>query len=295
MSVTAPQDEKLLEEVADMADHEGMDIRMVTALAGDRTLNAREEKVLEQLRKDQGEALYANLLYALTRRTFPDRQARQLWQDILTHRATLKTTLQRDVGIVVAAHDYLTNITRLLRNVCLIEEDKLARLASVATRDGLTGLVDQATFKLQLKEELERVKRYGGQVSLVMLDLDHFKKVNDKFGHAEGDIVLEQTADIIREEIRALDIAARYGGEEFAIILPETDPKAAAALAERLRKAVENHFAGNAYKVTTSAGVATFIENTADDAETFAKRADDALYAAKKAGRNQVCVASASK
>ena len=276
------------EELAGIIKGPRLDMRTVSALAGDRTLNAREQDMIQRLQSERGEGLYSDVLYALTHKSFPPRQARQLWQAICTHRELLKRQLGRDAGICVAAHDYLVNMERLLSDVSLIDARKLESFANVATRDGMTGLIDHATFQLNLREEMERQSRYGGKVSLVMLDIDHFKQINDTFGHTEGDRVICQLADILRTTVRRMDVAARYGGEEFAVILPEVDTEAAFIFAERLRQKVETAFAQGSIQVTISAGIATSNSTIAFTPADLIKTADAHLYAAKKAGRNRV-------
>lgn len=269
--------------------HGDIDLRMVVAVAGDRMLNAREQNTWERLKEERGEFLYADMLYTLTHRSFPSKQAKILWQDIISHRKQLKNHLGRDVGISVAAHDYLENVLCLLKGVTIIEESKMESFANVATHDGLTGLCDHKTFKHRLKDEMERSTRYGGVVSLIMFDIDHFKNVNDTYGHAEGDAVLRELSDIIRIEVRRVDTAARYGGEEFAVILPEVAKEDALIFAERLRKHVEKDFLEGDIHITISLGVATLQSTDNITVESFIKLADAKLYEAKESGRNRVC------
>lgn len=168
----------------------------------------------------------------------------------------------------------------------------MASLTNVATRDGLTGLFDQATFKYRLKEELERQVRYGGALSLLLFDLDHFKKLNDTYGHAEGDRVLKGVADVVRSQVRMLDVAARYGGEEFAIILPTVDTAGALLFANRLREAIYKAFESEDYTVSMSGGICTNLESEGKSAENLIKLADKGLYKAKEAGRNRIEIAA---
>lgn len=277
------------EELADIMATAELDIRFVIALAGDRTLNARERAILQRMYDERGEGLYSDILSVLTHRSFPPKQARHLWDEITEHRKNLKSKLGRDVGIGVAAHDYLTNIASLMQAVSIVEESKMSSLASVATRDGLTGLFDQTSFKHRLKEELERQSRYGGPLSLVMFDLDKFKSINDTYGHTEGDIVLKNVSDILVRQARRIDTTARYGGEEFSVILPEVDNKAAFIFAERLRQKVMESFQDNPYPVTISIGIATNPAEAIESADNLIKRADTQLYKAKNSGRNKVC------
>jgi diguanylate cyclase (GGDEF)-like protein len=160
--------------------------------------------------------------------------------------------------------------------------------------DDLTGVSSRGHFEAQLGQEIGRVRRYGGRsLSLVMIDLDHFKKVNDKFGHPAGDEVLRSVARIFKEAVRAVDMVARYGGEEFAIILIEIDRPSATEVADRLRAALEamavNHD-GRRIRITASFGVSCFPDD-AEDKRALVKAADQALYRAKAEGRNRVCTA----
>ncbi|MCP5405336.1 MAG: GGDEF domain-containing protein [Pseudomonadaceae bacterium] len=274
-------------DMQELAQRSTVDLRLVNAMAGEREMNAREQQMVDKLKSERGEGLFSDMLYTLTRRNFPSRQAKTLWADITGHRVNLKKLLGRDPGLSLAAHDYLTNVSGLMRNVGMIEEGKFNLLATVAVHDGLTGLYDKTTFAQMLKDELERALRYGRPLTLIMADIDHFKHLNDTYGHADGDVVLAQVADIIRKHCRSTDVAGRFGGEEFAVLLPESTPETGRIFAERVRVSVESHFADTPYKTTLSLGVAG--AQTGDDATTLTKRADAALYEAKNGGRNRVC------
>jgi diguanylate cyclase (GGDEF)-like protein len=163
------------------------------------------------------------------------------------------------------------------------------RLYELAITDGLTKLYVHRYFQAALERELVRVGRYGGVVSLILFDIDHFKKFNDTYGHQQGDTVLSIVAKLLSDTIRqGLDIAARYGGEEFAVILPETSNESAFLAAERIRKRIESHdFPGQEkpLKVTISLGISTWPDDATTRAELI-KCADLALYGSKEAGRN---------
>jgi diguanylate cyclase (GGDEF)-like protein len=173
--------------------------------------------------------------------------------------------------------------------------EKLARsqatLQELSTRDGLTGLTNHREFYRQLDDEVERFRRYGHPLSLLMLDIDHFKTVNDTYGHLAGDEALRTLADLARREVRPMDLVARYGGEEFAVVLPETAAAGALAVAERLRRRVASHPiplpTGHTLSLTISIGVAT-LPDDAENVRQLIGAADRALYAAKSGGRNQV-------
>lgn len=166
-----------------------------------------------------------------------------------------------------------------------------ARLLETSSRDALTGLYNRRHFDEALSVELAKVDRSGLPTSLLIVDLDHFKSVNDTRGHVEGDRVLRETAKVISESVRRTDLVARYGGEEFAVILPGTGSTGAGVLAERLRGRVAAHAffeAGKLPQVSASVGVATAAAGDSLAREVFVDRADTALYAAKAAGRNRV-------
>ena len=162
----------------------------------------------------------------------------------------------------------------------------------LSVTDGLTGLYNRRHFEVNLEREFMRAKRYKNNLSIAMIDVDFFKKVNDTYGHACGDYVLKEIAFLINEAFRKTDIVFRYGGEEFVVILTETDSENAVIPLERLRKSVEaNKFKyNNQYlNITISIGVSSNLQNTNSPWEFF-DFADRALYDAKKNGRNQVRV-----
>ncbi len=217
---------------------------------------------------------------------------------------------QRIRGIEAGADDFvskpfnrvelLTRIKSLLRikrlhndleqKVLELEKAK-AKLRKLAVTDGLTGLFNYRAFRRQLHLEISRSKRFDLPVSLLMMDIDHFKNYNDRFGHPNGDRVLKRFARILRGNVREVDCLARYGGEEFALILPGTDKKSAKTAAEKLRRLVERSPFPYAEKlpsgrVTMSVGVTSFPGDTQDEEELISF-SDKALYRAKKGGRNR--------
>ncbi len=171
-----------------------------------------------------------------------------------------------------------------------LEQDQ-QRLRELASHDGLTGLYNHRVYYARLDEELIRRQRTGKPVSVLLLDIDHFKLVNDRYGHLAGDRVLKTLSDLVMRSCREMDIACRYGGEEITVILPETDAEGALAHAERLRRTVEGrHFElgdGNNGHITVSIGVATSSESV-DSSRGLTDSADTALYRAKEQGRNRV-------
>ncbi len=183
-----------------------------------------------------------------------------------------------------------------IRRAQLIESTRAdkARLEVLALTDPLTQTHNRRSLVERLTGELERARRYGLHLSMLMVDLDHFKAINDSYGHVIGDEVLRGVARILQREARAVDIVARYGGEEFVVVLPETGEDGAAALAERIRSRIAETppIPGGEYgwlRVTVSIGVATIPSARVSSPEELIALADEALYRAKAQGRNRVC------
>jgi diguanylate cyclase (GGDEF)-like protein len=171
--------------------------------------------------------------------------------------------------------------------------ERLAETWTLATVDKLTEVLNRQAVLSRLEEELDRAGRYGRQLSIVLVDLDHFKRLNDSYGHMAGDRVLNSVARGLRDNVRSVDVVGRYGGEEFMIVLPETDPDSAASLAEKLRRLVGAQVVelaeGDRVAVTLSAGVAGGL-GAHLRLDALVRDADAALYSAKALGRDQVYV-----
>lgn len=170
-------------------------------------------------------------------------------------------------------------------------QTRIEQLQQEAQTDGLTGLYNKRYFQQALERELERTKRTDQPTTLLLLDLDHFKQVNDRYGHVAGDAVLKSVAEVIQHSVRKLDVPCRYGGEEFAILLPSTPLLVAVQVAERLRGLVAQskiRINGNWISATASLGVDTITRIEHDSPEKFVNSADKWLYKAKAAGRNCV-------
>lgn len=176
-----------------------------------------------------------------------------------------------------------------------------------ASTDPLTGLPNRRCFDNDIRHEIGRIERSSADFSVLFVDLDYFKRVNDRFGHLAGDAVLQAVAKRLQENVRTMDVVARWGGEEFVILLPDADIVAAEQVAEKLRKVISSHpihNEGRAIEITASFGVAEYRKSTKKGAKEgaenekgetvkdFMDRADACAYMAKKAGRNKVCVTS---
>ncbi len=189
--------------------------------------------------------------------------------------------------------EYLRGTLREVQDQLQEIEDERRRLAQRVRVDPLTGAANRLALDERLHQEMERLRRHGRPVSLIMIDLDHFKNINDEFGHIIGDKCLKEVADRLAGGLRANDLLTRYGGEEFVVVLPETNADQAREAAEKLRLLIsgtEFLVRGNQVPVTVSLGVAQAGPHDADGTHLLS-RADRAMYAAKKAGRNRVSLA----
>lgn len=209
-------------------------------------------------------------------------------------------------GLESGAHDYVTKpfdeqelVARVrvhLKIKALQDElrEKNQRLEELSNTDGLTKVTNRRHFMELLDLEFLRARRYGTELSYVMVDIDHFKSINDQHGHQVGDVALVTVASVLREDLRKHDVIGRYGGEEFVLMLPQTALDGARVVAERYRKRIEDAViqAGDlTLRVTASLGVSSTALAGADTVDELARLADAALYQAKREGRNRVIIA----
>lgn len=272
---------------------DSLSLDLVSALAGDRSLTEAEKNRLSEIKKRRGLRFFSDLLYSITHQYFAPEVAEELWDEVLQHKYELSTALGRNVGIAVAALDYLSNITGNMGSATLVVEAHIEEIVGLSLSDGLTGLFNHTYFFQQIDFEVRRYTRYGTMVSLVLIDIDDFKKVNDTYGHLEGDRILAAMGRTLIRVARDSDICCRYGGEEFAVILPLTDVHEAGTIADRLKNELAEHLPGG-WTVTVSIGVAS----CGKDAGTYkdlVEKADAALYQAKKNGKNRVVVSAEGK
>jgi diguanylate cyclase (GGDEF)-like protein len=205
-----------------------------------------------------------------------------------------ETDSERQLEVLIkAGDDFLTKpISDSALIVAIFARAQRARqLAEVMTKDSLTGLLQHAHIKERLATELVRSARQQQQVSVVMLDIDSFKKVNDNYGHLTGDQVITSLANLLKQQLRKSDMIGRYGGEEFLLVLPDCPVEKALNIVDKMREAFARlpfTFDGNHFKCTFSAGIASGLGVEFPD--QVIEQADQALYQAKSAGRNQVKV-----
>ena len=198
-----------------------------------------------------------------------------------------QSDIKTAVGPCPAGHDKCTNLSEVKRL-----QEKIKQLAALVRTDELTRLFNFRYFNQALGLEMERTRRSGQPTCLIMLDLDHFKAVNDAYGHEAGNVVLVHISNLIRKAVRRLDIPCRYGGEEFTIILPDTTLKQGVRFANRLRLIIENSptkTSGALLGIEASFGVDVYATGDESIEKEFIAKVDSFLYLAKQEGRNRVC------
>jgi len=207
-----------------------------------------------------------------------------LWEDVIVF-----------VFAVIFIPITFFSVIRLFQRKVLRAEQQILKLANT---DSLTDLYNRRFLMDRIEQNIEQCRRYDHRLGFIMLDLDHFKQINDQYGHQVGDEVLKKVAEVLRANTRKNDCASRYGGEELALVLPETNFKASIELAEKLRKMIsqiEIKAGNDVLKVSASLGVSGINGNSIEDnlasVHQLIKAADDALYRAKQGGRNRVCSA----
>lgn len=256
-----------------------------------------DEKLIEELHaimKNGGKRAYSIFFNVLTHLDMDPDHAESCWISILKHRQNMINTLGREVNLRTVICDYLCSVDKTLKNPVVVEIHVFQNQLQSLKYDRLTGLYTRTTFEEVLSREIARAKRYETELSILFLDLDDFKNINDTFGHLAGDLVLTDVGRIIKNEIRAEDSAARFGGEEFVVILPQTGKVDALVLGERIRSKIEAmdiEYDDKNIRVTISGGLANYPIDAQSETNLL-KYADSALYRAKKFGKNNIAVYS---
>ncbi len=194
---------------------------------------------------------------------------------------------QEELTIIGLLSDQFTVV---FENCLLMDEIK-----QIAITDGLTGVFSRRHFLERMQDEFHRSKRFSIPLSLVMIDIDHFKKINDRYGHQAGDYVLEEITLIFQKNIRGIDLVGRYGGEEFIMLFPHTKEAGAITVTQRIKKQISENvfnFNGEQISITASFGMAVYPSDDINSVDDFIKIADKLLYSAKKNGRNRICVSN---
>lgn len=259
--------------------------------------DTRLVKELHALIAQQGKEVYSYIFQILTNLDLPPAEAAQHWEQIIAHNKDLNAAMGREVNLRTAVCDYFCSINKSLHNPKIIEIHLFEKTARSSTFDALTGLLNRGAFDEMLSREISRAKRHDSNLTLLFLDLDDFKRVNDTLGHMAGDEVLRKLAKMIMLEKRAEDFGARYGGEEITILLPQTCKADGWLIGERIRQRLEEaeiHYEGQNIKATLSGGLASFPID-ASDGLSLLKNADKAMYRAKSFGKNNISFYSMNK
>lgn len=247
-------------------------------------------KELNQLREEQGGMVCKVIFQTLASLDIPCDAASEYWQKVLQHRQEMGLLLARKVDLMTAMCDFLRTSTNYLVNSKLVDASTFEKVIYETMHDGLTGLFTRHYFDEAFEQQVSLAKRYHNELSVLFIDVDDFKVINDTLGHIAGDSALARIGAIINNSKRESDIAARYGGEEFVLLMPHTESFNAFIVGERIRKEVEQEeFSahGQSFRLTISGGLATYPIN-ATDPKALVQLADSATYLAKGAGKNNI-------
>ncbi len=245
-----------------------------------------------KLVETNGDDTYRAVIQILTDCDLDAEEAKQNWLEILQHRENISRALDRKISLMTAISDYLGSYKEALKDHKIVEINSYERAIEESTRDHLTGLFNKAYFQSTLAQHLSLANRNNTELSILFLDIDNFKEINDTFGHNSGDAILKTIARIIHQKLRTSDILARFGGDEFVVLMPNTYKTNALVLSERLRKAISKKsikIKDTNCKITISGGVAGFPVD-AQKAQNLLDLADSALYRAKGAGKNSIAL-----
>ena len=313
----------------ELRELEDQGIDLVEVLGQDRHLASPDElqELIGRLGRC-GENLHSELLYVLTHRRFPADDAKALWRAIMKHKKRMSSSLGRAVTFRVAALDYMTTNVSSFQGVRLIARPEFELVQSYVNVDEVTGVFNRRYFHEALKREFHRARRYESPLSLLIVDVDDFKRVNDVHGHIEGDVVLRKVGGLLKDNTRQADSVCRYGGDEFAIVLPQTSQDDAKTLAERVCKAMarvavngqdpeespsgalwsvalteivgagsqggeESASTNGGGHVTASIGGATYPRHC-EELEELIALADQMCLEAKRTGKDRVCISEDS-
>ena len=266
---------------------EVMGVALVSGFAGDRDLSVTEQELVHHQLSSRGNLFFSDLIYSVSDHIISPNHAKILWYQIQSHKRQLSERLGRNVGVIVATLDYLSNIGTYIKTPTLISEGYISKIANRSMRDGMTGLFNHSTFHELLEMEMKHMRRYGSGISLLLFDIDDFEVVYDAYGHQAGVRILAAFADLLQQEARSSDICCRLGGNEFAVILGRSsEGNIACEIAERIKdKASSIHQNGKV--ISVSVGVA-YSNRLMISPEQFIERADRALYTAESGGGNRV-------
>ncbi len=232
---------------------------------------------------------FSRLLNAFVYIKFSEGEALKHWEGIINRYSWLAEKIDEEIGIHTVIYDYFLNQTDVLENPLLVDNNLFSLIRKYAVIDSLSGIFNRNYFDLVLKKELKRAIRYNKVFSLLMLDIDDFKKVNDTKGHVFGDLVIKNLARLLKDVCREEDVICRYGGEEFIYFLPETPCIGALNFGERIRKIIKCDEFFKENDITLSGGVSQYPHD-ANTILALVHCADEALYKAKAEGKDKIAV-----
>ncbi len=245
---------------------------------------------LNTLIAQHGEVASSLICKNFTSLELSPQESSSLWEKTVAHREEMRQRLNRNVSIITAMNDLLDLLGKNNIKKQIIETRKLEQILANTTKDSLTGLYNRTYFNEICRQQVHFSQRYQNSLSILFLDIDNFKHINDTYGHTVGDSALKMVASIINTAKRSSDISARFGGEEFILLMPQTTSDNACLVGERIRKEIEKTSFlcnGKKFHLTISGGIASSPQH-AQTAEELIIMADSALYLAKGAGKNTI-------
>jgi phosphotransferase system enzyme I (PtsI) len=265
---------------------------LIEVFAGEKGGTVSQRRKVKELTEKMGDEIYKEIISFLTNENIQDpAEARSLYEKICSHRKYLEKKLKRKVGIHVASLDYMENIEDMMEKPVLIERDKMREIAQKAVKDASTDTFNRELLNLNIDKEIRRQERYGSPFSILFMDIDNFKKINDRYGHATGDRVLSKLSSLVKQNIRRTDTIYRYGGDEFVLLLPETHIFEAKQLAMKLMDILKSKSMEEIDgTLNICLGIASFGSAGIDTRSALMEAADKALYEAKRAGKNRACL-----
>jgi diguanylate cyclase (GGDEF)-like protein len=273
-----------------MVSHSGFIKKIVALLQEDEV---RKDYLISQIKEltrlDNKEYIHSQMLELFVHLSFNEEEAKQHWENIFANYQYYKKKLSRNVGLRVAMFDYFINLNQMLTSPILVEMRLFKETEKLTMIDEMTGLFNRRYFNLSMKKELRRAIRYDKLLSLLLLDIDDFKLINDTKGHLFGDETLIKLGQLLCHACREEDIVCRYGGEEFIIILPETTSNGALKFGERFKDSLQENPFFRENRITLSGGIATYPYDGNEVIELI-KIADKSLYAAKFAGKDRIII-----
>lgn len=272
----------------------GITVRLADIFFGLAEGTEDERARLKDLEKQPNGRIYSDIIYALAHQTIEDgARAKKLCEGILVHQIQISEKLGRQISYQTAAIDYLQSVEGILKEPTILEDREVRLLAEALISDPRTQVYDGRLLDSDLDQEIDRAERYGNEFSVLFLDVDNFKSINDRFGHEAGNKFLRHMSDLLKQGLRISDKIYRYGGDEFVILLPGQDTRGAKAAAWRIRRKINGFgLQDPEIRATVSIGVATYGIFDIKKRKALLEAADTALYLAKKRGKNRICVFS---